>query len=151
MPGAYAFQNVQASIIGPGGNLNLGFGSGAAEEGITVEMVEEKGDTKVGADGLIMQSLRASRLGRITFRVLKTSPVNSQLDAMYNMQQTLSSLWGNNVIRVADVVRGDVVLGTQMAFTKRPNLTYAKDGNVNEWVFTGNVDERLGTGDPVAA
>lgn len=149
--GAYAFQNIQGSIIGPGGNLNLGFGSGAAEEGITVEMVEEKGDTKVGADGQIMQSLRSSRLGRITFRVLKTSPVNSQLDAMYNLQQTLSSLWGNNVIRVADVVRGDVVLGTQMAFTKRPNLTYSKDGNVNEWVFTGNVDERLGTGDPVAA
>lgn len=148
--GAYAFQNVQASIIGPGGNVNLGFGAGAAEEGITVEMVEEKGDVKVGADGQIMQSLRSSKLGRITFRYLKTSLINAQLDAMYSMQTTISSLWGNNIIRVADVARGDVVLGTQMAFTKRPNLTYGKDGNTNEWIFMGNVDETLGTGDVVA-
>lgn len=148
---AYSFLDVQASIIGPGGSLNIGFGSGAAEEGITVEMVEEKGDTKVGADGQIMQSLRASKLGRITIRLLKTSPTNAQLDAMYNAQSVLSSLWGNNVIRAANPVRGDVVLGTQMAFTKRPNLVYAKDGNTNEWVFQGNVDEMLGTGDPVAA
>lgn len=149
--GAYSFANVQASIIGPGGNLNLGYGSGSGEEGITVEMSEEKGDVKVGADGQLMQSLRASKLGRITFRLLKTSPTNAMLDQMYSQQSTLSSLWGNNVIRVSDVVRGDVVLGTQMAFTKRPNITYSKDGNMNEWVFMGNIDETLGTGSPVAA
>jgi hypothetical protein len=149
--GAYSFLNVQASLIGPGGSLNVGPGSGAAEEGITVSMAEEKGDTKVGADGQLMQSLRASNLGHITLRLLKTSPVNAQLSAMYNTQKTLSSLWGNNVLRVSDVVRGDVVLGTQMAFTKHPDIVYAKDGNTNEWVFTGNVEEQLGTGSPVAS
>lgn len=148
--GVYSFLNVQASLVGPGGNVNLGNGSGSSEEGITVEMVEEKGDTKVGSDGQLMQSLRASNLGRVTVRLLKTSPVNSILSQMYNTQKTISSLWGNNTFRLSDVSRGDVVLGTQIAFTKQPTLVYGKDGNMNEWIFQGNVDEQLGTGSPVA-
>lgn len=149
--GVYSFLNVHASIVGPGGNLSLGSDAGAAEEGITVSMVEEKGDTKVGAGGQIMQSLRASNLGRITVRLLKTSPVNAQLSAMYNLQKSLSSLWGNNVIVVSDTVRGDVVSATTVSFTKQPDLVYGKDGNMNEWIFQGNVEEQLGTGSPVAA
>jgi hypothetical protein len=149
--GVYSFPNVQASLVGPGGNVNLGYGSGASEEGIVVEMTEEKGDTKVGADGQIMQSLRASNLGSITVRLLKTSPTNSLLSNMYNAQKTISSLWGNNVLRVSDVVRGDVILGTNMAFTKQPTVTYGKDGDMMEWRFTGNIEQQLGSGSPVAA
>lgn len=145
---AYSFINVQATLIGPGGNLQLGSGSGAAEEGITVEMVEEKGDTKVGADGQLMQSLRAGQLGRVTVRLLKTSPVNALLSNMYNFQKSASSLWGNNVFVVSDTMRGDVASCTQCAFTKPPTLVYAKDGNTNEWIFQGNVEYDLGDGGP---
>lgn len=148
--GAYSFLNVQASIVGPGGNLNLGAGSGSAKEGITISMAEDKGKTDVGADGQLMQSLRAGNFGHMTVRLLKTSPTNAMLSAMYNTQKTISSLWGNNVIRVADVVRGDVSLGTQMAFTKLPDVVYSEDGNMMDWVFAGNVEEMLGTGAPVA-
>ncbi len=147
---AYSFLNVNASIVGPGGSFALGSGVGAAEEGITIEMVEDKGDTKVGADGQLMQSLRASKLGRITVRLLKTSPVNAQLSQMYNFQAGVSSLWGNNVIVVSDTSRGDLSSVTQCAFTRQPNLVYAKDGNTNEWVFQGNVDMDLGDGGAVA-
>lgn len=145
---AYSFINVQASIVGPGGNLSIGNSAGSAEEGITIEMVEDKGDTKVGADGLLMQTLRASNLGRITIRLLKTSTVNAQLNQMYNLQKSLSAAWGQNVIVVSDTARGDLHSGTQMAFTKQPSITYAKDANTNEWVFTGNVQELLGIGQP---
>jgi hypothetical protein len=145
--GVYSFINVQASIVGPGGNVNLGYGSGSAEEGITVEMSDDKGVSVAGADGQIMQTLRASNLGRISVRLLKTSP----LSQMYNTQKTISGLWGNNTIRVTDVSRGDVVVGTTIAFTKLPTIVYGKDGNMNEWTFVGNVDETLGTGTPVAA
>lgn len=148
--GVYSFINVQASLVGPGGNVNLGFGSASSEEGIKVSMVEEKGDTKVGADGAIMQSLRASNLGRITVSLLKTSLTNALLSNMYNAQKTLSALWGNNVIRVSDTARGDVVLGTSIAFIKLPDVTYGKDGDMMTWEFTGNVEEQLGTGQPVA-
>ena len=149
--GAYSFLNVQASLVGPGGNANLGYGSGSSEEGITVEMVEDKGDTKVGADGQLMQTLRTSKLGRITVRLLKTSPVNALLSQMYAAQSTISSFWGNNVLRISDVSRGDVVLASQVAFTKQPTIVWGKDGNMNEWIFQGNVDYQLGTGAPVAA
>lgn len=146
----YSFINVQASLIGPGGNINIGAGSGASEEGITISMVEDKGDYKVGADGQVMQTLRASNLGHITVRLLKTSPTNALLSAMYNAQKTNAGLWGQNVIRVSDVQRGDVSLGTQMAFVKLPDIVYSKDGNMNEWNFVGNVEENLGTGTPTA-
>lgn len=150
VPTAYSFLNVQGSLIGPGGNVNVGAGSGSSEEGVTVSMVEEKGDYKVGADGQIMQSLRASNLGHISVRLLKTSPTNSLLMGMYNAQKTNAGLWGQNVLRFSDVQRGDVILGTQMAFTKLPDLVYAKDGNMNEWTFVGNVETILGTGTPAA-
>lgn len=149
--GVYSYMNVQASLVGPGGNVNLGFGSGSAEEALKVEMVEEKGDTKTGSDGQIMQSLRAGNVGRITCTFLKTSPTNALLSQMYNTQKTLSSLWGNNVIRVSDTARGDVVLGTSMAFVKQPDVVYGKDGDMLAWIFVGNVDEQLGSGQPVAA
>lgn len=145
---AYSFLNIQASIVGPGGNINIGQGAGVSEEGITVEQIEEKGDTKVGADGTLMQTLRASNLGRMTVRLLKTSLANQQLNQMYNFQKSVSAAWGNNVIVVSDTARGDLLSGTQMAFTKQPNIVYSKDGNMNEWVFTGNIEELLGSGQP---
>lgn len=146
---AYSFLNVQASLSGPGAVINLGAGSGASEEGITIAYVEEKGDTKVGADGSIMQSLRAGQLARITVRLLKTSPVNNQLSQLFNYQKQSSGRWGQNALRIADPVRGDVVSGSQIAFTKQPDLVYAKDGNTNEWVFQGAVEELLGNGSPI--
>lgn len=146
--GTYSFTDVQATLSGPGGSIGLGNGSGAAEEGITTEMKEEKNLQSVGADGQIMNTLRASRAGRITVRLLKTSPVNALLSAMYNFQSSTSGLWGNNVLVVSDTVRGDVVTATQVAFTRQPNLTYAKDGNMNEWIFEGAVTQILGAGTP---
>lgn len=147
----YSFLNVQASLVGPGGNVNLGAGAGVSEEGITISMTEDKGDTKTGAGGELMQTLRASNLGRMSVRLLKTSPTNAVLSAMYNLQRTNAGLWGQNVIRVADVQRGDVSIGTQMAFTKQPDIVYGKDGNMNEWTFVGSIDEiDLGTGNPTA-
>lgn len=144
----YSFLDVAASITGPGGSFPLAAGAGAAEEGITIEMLEDKDDMKVGADGQIMHSLRASKAARVTVRLLKTSPVNAQLSLMYNLQAQSSGLWGNNVIVVSDVARGDQISSAQLAFARQPTVVYAKDGNVNEWAFLGAVDELLGSGQP---
>jgi hypothetical protein len=113
-------------------------------------MVDDKDKMDVGADGAIMHSLRASNAGRITVRLLKTSPVNAQLNALYNFQRMNPSAWGQNVLVVSDVARGDVVTGTVMAFVKQSDLVYAKDGNMNEWMFAGSVLELLGVGTPSA-
>jgi len=145
--GTYSFLSVMATISGPGGSVNLGQGAGAAEEGITITYEEDKDTTTTGADGSIMHSLHAGMTGTITLRLLKTSPSNAILNQMFNFQRQPTGInWGQNVIRVMDVVRGDVASGRGMAFTKHPDVSYAKDPAVMEWAFRGVVNETLGLG-----
>lgn len=144
----YSFINVQASLTGPGGALQLGYGAGVAEEGISVEMIEEKDLATVGADGSMMHSLRASDAARITVRLLKTSPQNAKLSNLYNFQKSSSAFWGQNVLVVSDTVRGDVLTGSEIAFLRQAPITYAKDAGMNEWLFVGNIQMILGTGKP---
>jgi hypothetical protein len=145
---AYSFTDVGASITGPGGSFSIGAGSGSAEEGITIDNVEEKNAPLVGADGTIMHSLRAGNLANITIRLLKTSPVNALLANLYNFQKSSSAFWGQNVINVNDVIRGDVEVLSQVAFRKPPPNTYAKDGGIMEWELVGNREMVLGAGIP---
>lgn len=148
----YSFENVQCTITGPGAaGLQLGSGSGAAEEGITVDMLEDKDGMVTGADSSIMHSLRASDSGTCTVRLLKTSPLNAALNALYNLQKSSSANWGQNVIVVSDTARGDVVTATEMAFVRQAPVSYSKDGNTMEWKFQGRVEEILGTGVPDAS
>lgn len=149
MPGTtqtYSFQAVQAALSGAGGSFNLGYGSGAAEEGITLAMDEEKGIGTVGADGTIMPTLRASKKGKVIIRLLKTSPVNAQLSALYNAQSINPAFWATNTLTVADMIRGDAHALSGAWFAKQPDIVYAKDGNMNEWEFQGNLDMFLGAG-----
>lgn len=146
--GVYSFLNFNGAISGPGGAFNIGQGAGVSEEGITTSMAEEKGITTPGADGTLMQTLRASNVGKVTVRLLKTSRANALLSAMYNFQKGNPALWGQNVITVSDVARGDVAVLTQGSFVKLPDVTWDKDGKMIEWEFTGNLDETLGVGVP---
>lgn len=131
----YSFLNVNATIAGPGGVLNLAAGAAAAEEGITVEPVEDKNVMTIGADGKGQHSLIASDARTCTVRLLKTSPVNAALMLMYNLQSASSALWGKNVITIVDSGRNDYSALQYCAFKKVPVLTYAKEAGFNEWVF----------------
>jgi len=145
----YSFLNIRASITGPGGAFSLGAGSANAEEGITTSYVSEKNTMTIGADGSGMHSLRASNAGKITVRLLKTSPVNAQLSALFRFQKANAALWGQNVIVVSDTQRGDLCTGREVAFTKHPDLTYAVEGGNVEWEFdVVRLDELLGAGIP---
>jgi hypothetical protein len=147
----YSFQDVQASISGPGGNFQLGHGVGVAEEGITIADSGERTTMTIGADGKGMQSLHADNSGKVTVRLQKTSPVNAQLEQMFNTQKQSSASWGQNVITVSDVARGDFIVATEVAFLKRPDLVYAKDANMLEWEFVAvDIDRKLGSGTPTA-
>jgi Protein of unknown function (DUF3277) len=147
---AYSFLDVKASIVGPGGAFSIGSDSGAAEGGITIEMVEDKDTMVIGADGSPMHSLHAGQGGRVTIRLLKVSAVNFLLSALYDFQSASSATWGLNTIVISDISRGDVVTCMQCAFSRQPNNTWAKDGNVLEWPFTaGRVFELLGAGTTV--
>jgi hypothetical protein len=147
-PNTYSFAAVQATIVGPGGATPLGNSAGAAEEGITTAPKEEKNTMQVGADDSIMHALHAANPGRVTIRLLKTSPVNAILSAMYNFQRSSPGNWGQNTIVVSDTFRGDICTLSVAAFVGNPALTYDKAGRFNEWVFEGRLIEQLGAGVP---
>lgn len=146
---AYSFTSVHATITGPGGLFQIaGDGAGNAKEGITITRAE-KNTMLIGADGSVMHSLHADKSGKVTVRLLKTSPINLQLSAMYDAQALSSANHGQNTIIVTDINRGDVYTCRQCAFAKAPDNTYAEEGNVLEWEFdAGLVDSLLGIGEP---
>jgi hypothetical protein len=144
---SYSFLDVTATIDGEGGNFSIK--DGAAEEGITVEPVGDKNVMTPGADGEVMHSLVASKASTVTVRLLKTSPINQQLMALFNYQTSSSSRHGTNTITVRDAARGDLVTVTDAAFKKVPALNYAKEGGTVEWVFDGGkTNYVLGSGSP---
>lgn len=147
MAGVYSFLNVNATIAGPGGGFNLAAGAAAAEEGITIENVEDKNVMTIGADGSGQHSLIASDAVTVTVRLLKTSPINAALMAMYDLQSASSSLWGQNIITISDSGRNDYNVVQACAFKKRATITYAKEAGMMEWVFDGiSATGILGTG-----
>lgn len=145
MSGTYSFIDVSASLTGPTGSIDLGYGSANSEEGITVVMAEAKNTMTVGADGEVMHSLHAGKSGTITVTLLKTSRVNKKLSLMYNAQSQSSATWGNNVIVVRNKVSGDISTARSCAFQKQPDHANAKVGNTVSWVFDcGKIDQLLG-------
>lgn len=143
----YSFLNVNATIAGPGGVVNLAAGAAAAEEGITIEATEDKNVMTIGADGKGQHSLIASNACAFTVRLLKTSPVNALLMIMYDLQSASSALWGQNVLTIVDSGRNDYTVIQAAAFKKKPTITYAKEGGLNEWTFDGiTANTVLGSG-----
>jgi hypothetical protein len=145
----YSFQDVNAAITGAGGSINLGAGAGVAEEGITIESVEDKSVMTIGADGQGMHSLVAGEASTVTVNLLKTSPTNALLQTMYNYQTTSSVLHGSNTLVVSDFGRGDLITLGQVAFKKRPDNSYAKEGGMVAWTFDAiTTSVTLGVGTP---
>jgi hypothetical protein len=146
---SYSFLDVSAVIDGPGGNFSIK--EGTADEGISVDPVSNQNTMTEGANGDVMHSLAAGSAATVTLRLLKTSPVNAQLMQMFKHQTASAARHGQNVITIRDAVRGDVEIVSQAAFQKRPPNSWAKAGNIIEWVFDGGKsDPIMGTGTPEA-
>lgn len=146
-PFTFSFLDTHASIVGPGGSINIGAGAGAAEEGISFEPTEELDTMTIGADGSGMHSLHADRSGKFTVRLLKTSGTNALLQAMLNFQRTASANHGQNTLSIVNMASGDAITGQQVAFAKQPAVAYAKVGEMLAWEFNAvNVDVGLGAG-----
>lgn len=141
----YSFIDVTASLTGPTGIVDLGYGSANSDEGITVTMTEAKNTMTIGADGEVMHSLHAGKSGTVTINLLKTSPVNKKLSLMYNAQTQSSALWGNNVILLRNKASGDIVTARAAAFQKQPDWNNPKVAGMVAWVFDcGKIDQLLG-------
>lgn len=142
----YSFQNVTASLFSVAGSIpNMGYGAGAADEGITVARGEDVNTMTTGADGEVMHSLHKTKHGQVTVRLLKTSPVNAQLIALYNIQTSNSKLHGKNVIAVLNSANAELHTCREVAFKKMPDFNSKKDGDIVEWTFdAGKIDSIAG-------
>jgi hypothetical protein len=143
----YSFLDVNASLVGPGGAINIGAGAAASEEGITVAPADDIDKMVVAADGTPMHSLLANKSGTLSVVLLKTSPVNQKLMALYNVQTANPASHGQNTISVVTKLGQDVVTCRSVAFKKVPDLKYAAEAGTNEWQFNcGIIDRALGSG-----
>lgn len=142
----YSYNDVSANIAGPTGEVDLGYGSGSSDEGISIEMAGDKNTMTIGGDGDGMHSLHADKSGHVTSRHLKTSPTNALLMAMYDAQTINGALHGQNVIVVRNSRSGDITTCRGVAFKKKPTIKYSKDGDIMEWPFDCiKIDTILGT------
>lgn len=145
MSGTYSFLDVHASLVGPGGAISLADGAGNAEEGIVIDSIDDVNTMTTGASGETQHSLHASRAGRVVVNLLKTSPVNALLAALYAIQTTSALLHGKNTL-VLVTNAGDTITCQRVAFKKAPTLTYSKIGGMNSWEFDcGKIDRLLGS------
>lgn len=145
----YSFIDVVATLAGPGGSVELGYGSGAAEEGISIEMTGDKNTMMIGAGGEGQHNLHADKSGTITITCLKNSPTNAAIMALYNYQQESSARWGQNLLTLRNVVAGDSITAVQGAFKKLPNNAFQKDGPVMAWpIDFVKIHHMLGSGTP---
>jgi hypothetical protein len=143
----YSFEDVAATLAGIGGAAIMGNGAAAADEGITFDFIEDKDSMTTGADGQAVHSLHASRAAKVTVRLMKTSPQNAVLSAMYNAQSQSSALWGQNILSVTNPSTGDNITCSAVAFAKHAPVTWAKDPGMNEWTFNaGYANLQLGAG-----
>lgn len=143
---SYSFQDVAATISGPTGSANLAYGAGATDEGITFEMTSDKNTMEIGAGGTVQHSLHADKSGRAIVRIQKTSPINAVLHQMYDIQTSTATLHGQNTIVCQQKSSGDVTTARQVAFKRKPALSYQKEAGTIEWEFDcGMIDTVLGT------
>ncbi|MEN8406054.1 MULTISPECIES: phage structural protein [Acinetobacter calcoaceticus/baumannii complex] len=142
----YSFMDVHCTLTSDDAVIDVGYGAGVAEEGITFGMAGDKNTMTIGADGEGMHSLHADNSGQVTVRLLKTSPTNAKLMNLYNLQKADTRKWGKNTITMNNSSSGDNATATKCAFKKVPDLANAKDGSMLEWVFDSiKVDMKLGT------
>lgn len=141
----YSFIDTVASITGPGFVISLGYGAGVAEEGIDIVQNEETVKLLMGAGGEGMYSLLNDKSGKVTVRLLKTSPTNTKLMAAYDATRISSALVGQCTITVDNVTSGDNTTARSAAFMKKPDLHYAREGGIVEWEFIAiYIDSVLG-------
>jgi hypothetical protein len=145
----YSFQDIVGTLVGPGAALIIGSDAGNSEEGIEVTPSEDRNQMTIGADGTPMHSLNANTSGQIAINLLKTSPQNALLQAVFDLQTLSSATHGVNVLVVSNIVGGDLVSARYVAFKRQPTLQYNKNPRMQTWLFDcGMIDIILGTGVP---
>ncbi|WP_066922885.1 phage protein [Methylobacterium sp. CCH5-D2] len=134
---AYSFLDFTGTLAGPFGSLDLSAQSAAAaEEGIEIDMTEDKSSMIIGAGGAGQHNLHGTRAGRVTIHLLKVSPVNAKLLQLYKLQTTNTAVYhGRNTLTLGNVASGDFYTCLRGAFVKLPKNSYSKSGPALDWML----------------
>ena len=65
----------------------------------------------------------------------QNSPINNQLQTLYNTQTATAASHGQNVIIVRDSTRGDVETLLNCAFTSSPSSNFRTEAGTIQWVW----------------
>lgn len=143
----YSFLDISVTLVTPTGVISLGNGSANATDGsVEVEYAESLNKLTVGADGSVMNTLTQNRSGTCKIKLLYSSPQNQALMNAFNLQSLSSSAWGNNSITIRNSKNENLVICTNVAFTKVPNLSLGQDAGQMDWEFScGRIDSVIGT------
>lgn len=131
----YSFLDVHATLASVAGIVDLGAGNGNSSEGITVERANDKATMTIGADGSGMHNLLGDKSGKITVRLLKTSPTNKRLSILYNAETLSSNVYGQGVLTVTNSHTGETHTATGVGLARFPTSNNANEGGIQEWVF----------------
>lgn len=134
---AYSPLDVHATILGPGGVISLGWGSGLAQDGITISQSEPTNSMQTGLDGSVCHNKSESSAGTITFSFLGVSKAQSQLLKMYNLQVRVpgSLMHGKNTIVITNNATGEQIKATECAFQNISATGFKKEIDNATWTF----------------
>jgi len=102
---------------------------------LSIEYNEDIYALLVGADGEATRSRSNNNSGRVTLTLLSTSPTNSALSALFQLDANTAGATGTGPLLIKDQ-SGSTVIAAEVAWiTKIPTVEFGREGTSREWVF----------------
>lgn len=121
----------QVSVI-VAGVILTGFSDG---DFIMCEREEDNFFKKVGAQGDVGRARNANKSGSFTFKLLSTSPANTELSSLAAIDDLVNDGLAVFPIAVVDGSGADLAIATQCWLKKAPNINMGKEVGEREWIF----------------
>lgn len=128
----YSFANYAADqviVVWNGVNIN-GF---ADDTFVEIERDEDGFALLNGALGDVTRARMLARAGKITITLMAHAPVNTQLAALAQKDESFGDGYGP--IMVKDLTNNMLASGAEAWIIKRPKIERAKEGGTVQWVF----------------
>lgn len=119
-------------------------GGFADDDFIEVERDEDAFSKKAGVDGIVTRAKNNVRMGKITIRIMQSSPSNDDLTAFAKLDEATPP--AGSFAATARDGSGRSAFSAQTAWIKKlPKTVFKKDIEMREWVIDcGSLDVSIG-------
>lgn len=112
---------------------------------IDISRLEDSATHKIGADGKMAVSISADKSGKMTFKLMQTSPANKVLSALSAAQGEGTGSFVPCSVLFQDTYRKDQGTGTVGYVQKPADMTRGAGVNMTEWtIIVERLDMLLG-------